>query len=95
MEEPAPLTAGDVPTRGVPYTSEEVEEMMATAEWQPSERLTKLMGKGFRLTLSVTPTAIIVWALAPAELKYELRKLARWLPWGVRYAVWWLRQEAL
>jgi hypothetical protein len=95
VESPAPLTSGDGPQKPVPYTADEMAEMMATAEWHPGERLARLMGKGFTLTISVAPTAIIVWALAPEELRYELRKLARWLPWGVRYALWWLKQEGL
>jgi hypothetical protein len=89
-EPSAPLAAPSTP---VPYTPEEIEEMMAVTEWQPPSRWGKLLSAGLTLTIRVTPTAIVIWMLAGEETRYEVRKLARWIPWGVRYAAWWLRQE--
>jgi hypothetical protein len=49
---------------------------------------------GISLTLRITPYAIMVWLFAPDELKYEARKYVRYLPWAIRYAIWWMNQHA-
>jgi hypothetical protein len=66
-------------------------ETWASHETNPS--LLHLSARAIRLTLTITPTLLVCWVLLPGEVKYELRKQIRWLPWAVRYAAWWLRQE--
>lgn len=82
------------PGSPTPYTEAELEQLAETA-WTPSSRLARLVSGGVTFTLKVTPYAITFWLFAPDELRYEIRKLSRWLPWGVRYALWWLKQEGL
>lgn len=65
----------------------------AEVRWKPPSRASRLLTHGLTITLRITPYLITAWIVAPAEVKYELRKQARWLPWAVRYAAWWLRQE--
>lgn len=65
----------------------------AETSWRPPSRFAKFLVRGATLTITMTPTALFVWLFMPDELKYELRKQVRWLPWAARYAAWWLRQE--
>jgi hypothetical protein len=64
-----------------------------TVPWQAPSRLAKLLSSTVTITLRVGPTMLLMWMIAPPELKYELRKQARWLPYAAKYAAWWLRQE--
>jgi hypothetical protein len=64
-----------------------------TAPWQPPSRLAKAIQGGVTITLRITPYLITAWIFAPADIKYEIRKQSRWLPWAVKYAAWWLKQE--
>jgi hypothetical protein len=64
-----------------------------TVPWQAPSRLAKLLSSTVTITLRVGPTMLLMWMIAPAELKFELRKQARWLPYMAKYAAWWLRQE--
>lgn len=65
----------------------------ASVPWQAPSRLARLLTRGIVITISVSPSLLLMWVLAPPELKYELRKQARWLPFAARYASWWLRQR--
>lgn len=61
--------------------------------WHPPSRLAALLSSTVTITLRVGPTMLIMWMVAPDELKYQVRKQARWLPYMLKYAAWWLRQE--
>lgn len=61
--------------------------------WHPPSRFAKLLGSTVSITLRVGPTMLVMWMVAPEELKYQVRKQARWLPYLAKYAAWWLRQE--
>lgn len=65
----------------------------ASVPWEAPSKLAKLLVRGAVITISLTPTALLIWVLAPDEMKYEIRKQARWLPWMARYASWWLRKQ--
>lgn len=63
-------------------------------QWEPNERLTRLIKGGVTLTLRATPYLITIWLFGGDELRYEIRKHARWIPWAIRYAGWWLNQRS-
>jgi hypothetical protein len=69
------------------------EPPFASTSFSPPPRLARLLARGAVITISLAPTALMIWVFAPDELKYELRKQIRWLPWAARYAAWWLKQE--
>jgi hypothetical protein len=61
--------------------------------WQPPSRASRMLSTGITLTIRFVPTAIFIWMVGPDELKYQVRKQVRWLPYLAKYAAWWLRQE--
>jgi hypothetical protein len=65
----------------------------AVQSWQPPSKFAKLLGDSITITLRIGPTMLVMWMVAPDEFKYQIRKQARWLPYLVKYAAWWLRQE--
>jgi hypothetical protein len=70
------------------------EPPFAATDWRPPSRFGRLLsGRTLIVTLEVTSSALLIWILAPDEVRYQLRKQVRWLPWAARYASWWLRQE--
>lgn len=94
-EEATPHVRPGEPDHGfsVPRETKGEPPPFLSVPWQPPSRLAKLLGSTVTITLRVGPTMLLMWMIAPAELKYELRKQARWLPYAAKYAAWWLRQE--
>jgi hypothetical protein len=78
-----------------PALPRETKELppFTVVEWKPPSRAARLIQGGVTITLRITPYLITAWIFAPAEVKYELRKQSRWIPWAVKYAAWWLKQE--
>ena len=68
----------------------------AQYKWDDVNRnpsLARLVAKGVTVTLRITPYAIMIWLFAPDDVRYQAKKYVRYLPWAVRYAVWWLKQN--
>lgn len=70
-------------------------EQVAQQPWEPTEQLARLVKGGVTVTLRITPYLITIWMLGGPELRWEVRKAARWIPWAVRYAGWWLNQRSI
>jgi hypothetical protein len=82
---------------GEPYTGDtsppfETKDQppFATFKFKPSS----MIEKGVSITLRITPYAIMLWVFAPTEVKYQARRYVRYLPWAIKYAVWWMKQNA-
>ena len=77
--------ARPVETKGIPPFTEQ--------RWEAPSKVSRMIQDGITITLRITPYLITAWIFAPDEVRYELRKQVRWIPWAVKYAVWWLKQE--
>jgi hypothetical protein len=104
MDELSPLSESDshgdtgepYPGLSSPPFETKDQTPFASLKWDSTksgDKITNMVSKGVTLTLKITPYAIMIWLFAPAELKYEARKHLRYLPWAVKYAVWWLKQN--
>lgn len=62
--------------------------------WKPPSKFERSVERGISLTIRLTPTAIMFWIFAPDEVKYLIKSYSRYIPWAVRYMVWWLNQNA-
>lgn len=58
------------------------------------QKISRLIAKGVTVTLRITPYAILIYLFAPDDFKYEAKKHMRYLPWAIKYVVWWLKQNA-
>ena len=99
-ETPFPNSEADnrMDDTGEPYTGD-TSPPFETKIVQPPFATIKIKGpsivdKTINVTLRLTPYAITLWIFAPEDLKYSVRKNLRYLPWAVRYAIWWLKQSA-
>lgn len=65
----------------------------AKTTWEAPPKTARMLARGAIITISLTPTMLLIWVLAPDDVKYEIRKQLRWLPWMAKYASWWLRKQ--
>jgi hypothetical protein len=76
----------------VPRETKEIPPFL-TQPWKPPSKFAKMLNGSINITLRIGPTAIVMWMIAPQEFKYAVRKQARWIPYFVKYAAWWLEKE--
>jgi hypothetical protein len=63
-------------------------------KWEPPSKIARMVREGITVTLQITPYLLTFWILAPDDVRYEIRKQARWIPYAIKYATWWLKQNA-
>jgi hypothetical protein len=66
---------------------------MFTVPWRPPSRAARLLRSAVGLTITFGPTAMFIYMWGPDEVRYQVNKQARWLPYLAKYAAWWLKQE--